>query len=444
MQIIHSDLVLFPGVAVNVFPGSVLYNQLQDIIDSVVGIQVYNSQYGCLVLLEKKNRLHLLRGTKRFKIIDSQITIIQDDVDEEDVEFTRISGIFKGKISEFGNLLKQVAPDLGLELEKIVKEKSGLEILFIFVFLMDYSKDQKLKILENEDLKEILEIGIKWVDESLKDFKVSIQKIKERREKGSNSHNDNTEVEELKEKITKLKIPKSSFKSVEKDLKRLARMNSNNADYHVIFSYLEVVADLPWDRYTQEKNISVEEAKEILDQDHYGLDKVKKRILEYIAVLRLTQTLKGPILCLVGPPGTGKTSLGRSIARALGRKFFRVALGGVRDEAQIRGHRRTYIGALPGLLIQAFRKVGVKNPVFLLGNLIFCLSIDEIDKLGTDGRSDPTSALLEVLDPEQNQSFTDSYLNLAFDLSKTVFIATANDLTQIPDPLKDRMVFFKV
>jgi ATP-dependent Lon protease len=371
MRIIHSDLVLFPGVAVNVYPGSTIYNDLQDILDSVVGIQVQNSLYGCLVLLEKKNRFYLLRGTKRFKIIDSQIVIIQDDIDEEDVEFNKISGIFKGKMSEFGKLLKQVAPDLGLELENIVKEKSGLEILFVFVFLMDYSKEQKLEILENEDLKEILEIGIKWVDESLLNFKISIQKIKKRQEKASNSQNDVTEVEELKEKITKLNIPKSSLKSVEKDLKRMARMNSNNADYHVIFSYLEVVADLPWDRCTQDRNISVEEAKEIFDQDHQGLDKVKNRILEYIAVLGLTKTLKGPILCLVGPPGTGKTSLGKSIARALGRKFFRIALGGVRDESQIRGHRRTYIGALPGLLIQAFRKVGVNNPVFLLGNL-FC------------------------------------------------------------------------
>ena len=266
------------------------------------------------------------------------------------------------------------------------------------------------------------------MDKAQKDYFLREQLKAIRKELGEHEDEDD-ELASLAEALKKVRLPKEAKKEAERQFKRLHSMHHDSSEASVVRTYLEWLAELPWKKSSKDR-LDIPLAEQILNEDHYGLNKVKERILEYLSVRKLNPDSKGPILCFVGPPGVGKTSLGRSVARALGRKFQRLSLGGMRDEAEIRGHRRTYVGAMPGRIINALKQAGTRNPVIML---------DEVDKLGADFRGDPSSALLEVLDPEQNSTFTDHYLNLPFDLSKVMFICTANYIDNVPAPLRDRM-----
>ncbi|MBU3937810.1 MAG: endopeptidase La [Proteobacteria bacterium] len=294
--------------------------------------------------------------------------------------------------------------------------------------LMHRTARELNKRLETAQMSEEIQKSIKEdTDEKQRDFFLRQQLKAIRKELGEEE--ENLDLKELREKFAKTELPAEAKKTAVKELDRLARISPSSPEYTVSRTYLDWLLDLPWLTSTPD-SLDIIKAQQVMDEDHYGLAEIKKRIIEFLAVRKLKQDMHGPILCFVGPPGVGKTSLGQSIARSMGRKFIRISLGGVRDEAEIRGHRRTYIGALPGRIIQSLRKAGANNPLFML---------DEIDKLGMDFRGDPSSALLEVLDPEQNYSFADHYLEIPFDLSKVMFITTANLLDNIPGPLRDRM-----
>ena len=324
-----------------------------------------------------------------------------------------------------GRLADIVASNLGLKVEesqKILEDSDQIErlrkvndilareieILSMQAKIQSQAKEEMTKTQRNYFLRE-----------QLRQIKQELGETDEKTQ----------EITELRDKILAAKMPPDVLKEAEKQLSRLETMHQDAAEASTVRTYLEWLTDVPWSKKTKD-NLNIETAKKILDEDHYDLEKIKERILEYLSVRKLNKKMKGPILCFIGPPGVGKTSLGKSIAKAMNRKFIRVSLGGVHDEAEIRGHRRTYVGALPGRVIQGIKQAGTNNPVFM---------IDEIDKIGTDFRGDPSSALLEVLDPEQNFSFSDHYLNVPFDLSNVMFVATANVADTIPSPLRDRM-----
>ncbi|MGC8926445.1 MAG: endopeptidase La [Myxococcota bacterium] len=296
------------------------------------------------------------------------------------------------------------------------------------------------KVLNNLNKEiEVQELGNKiqdsvrqQIDRSQREYYLREQLKAIKKELGD--EDDERDIQEIKERLEKLNLPDEVRREAERELSRMEKMHPESAEYTVSRTYLDWICELPWNISTED-NLNIDNVKRILDEDHFGLEKVKDRIIEYLSVRKLKEDMRGPILCFVGPPGVGKTSLGRSIARAMGRKFERLSLGGIRDEAEIRGHRRTYVGALPGRIIRTLRKVGSNNPIIML---------DEVDKLGMDFRGDPASALLEVLDPEQNFSFTDHYLDVPFDLSKVLFITTANLMDPIPIPLLDRMEIIEI
>jgi ATP-dependent Lon protease len=397
------------------------------------------------LLIQGISRIRLTEFTQEEPYLRAKITTLQD-YGEKTTEVQALMVGVKGIFQKF----VEMAPNLPAELTIMAMNLDEPGVLAdLIASTLNIPLEDKQDILETLEVKErlakvnvllnkelsVMELGSKiqsqvreGIDKTQREYFLREQLKAIQKELGEKDERT-VEIEELRQRLIQAKLPPEAMKEAERELDRLAKMPPAAAEYTVARTYLDWLIDLPW-AVSTEDNLDISQAQKVLDEDHYDLEKVKKRILEYLAVRKLKADMKGPILCFVGPPGTGKTSLGKSIARALGRKFIRMSLGGVRDEAEIRGHRRTYVGALPGRIIQGIRKAGSNNPVFML---------DEIDKLGMDFRGDPSSALLEVLDPEQNYSFSDHYLEVPFDLSKVMFITTANILDPIPPALRDRM-----
>jgi ATP-dependent Lon protease len=396
----------------------------------------------------------LVQGVSRFKIIEfvddkpymrARVEVVEDEI-EKDIEIEALMANLNGLFDRMVKLSPVLPQEFGAMAKAITSPSVLADVIASIINSVPAEKQKILEILDvKERLKEVtrlishqlevLELGNKIqsqvkddIDKSQREYYLR-QQLKAIKQELGETDEANVEVAEYRAKIEKKNLPAEAKKEAERELERLSRMHPSSAEYTVASSYLDWITALPWNESTED-NLDIKKARRIQDDDHFGLDKAKKRIIEYLAVRKLKPDSKGPILCFVGPPGTGKTSLALSIAHALGRKFIRIALGGVRDEAEIRGHRRTYVGALPGRIIQGIRRAESNNPVFVL---------DEIDKVGSDFRGDPSSALLEVLDPEQNYSFMDHYLDVPFDLSHVIFITTANILDTVPPPLRDRM-----
>lgn len=399
------------------------------------------------VLVEGKRRAKIVDYIPHEEFLHVEYEIIGTDA-EETVEIEALVREVQGTFETYIKLNKQIPPEMLMTVQGI-DDPSRLADTIV-VHLSSIKMTERQEILEVEDAKgrlerlyelmrneiEILQVERrirtrvkKQMEKTQKEYYLNEQMQAIQRELGEKDE-FRSEIQELEQKIKQKKgISKEALEKAKKELKKLQMMSPMSAEATVVRNYVDWIGGLPWGENTDE-NYDIDQAEQILEEDHYGLKKIKERILEYLAVQALVKKLKGPILCFVGPPGTGKTSLAKSVARATGRKFIRLSLGGVRDEAEIRGHRRTYIGALPGKIIQSLKKVGTGNPVFLL---------DEVDKMSSDFRGDPASALLEVLDPEQNFMFNDHYLDMDYDLTNVMFITTANVLSGIPLPLQDRM-----
>jgi ATP-dependent Lon protease len=395
----------------------------------------------------------IIQGKKRFKIDEittddpyfkAKITVLKEEELKDDHDFDAMVS----SIKELAGQIIQLSPNLPSEASIILRNIENPSFLIHFVSSnLNSTVVEKQKLLEIHNIKaraevlmNLLQTELQYaelknkvtnktraeLDKQQKDYFLQQQLKAIKEELGGDNF---AEVQEMQKKADAKKWPATAKEMFRKGIEKLERMHPSTPDYSVVYNHLDLMLDLPWEDYTKDQ-YDFKRAKKILDQDHYGMEKIKQRILEYLAVLKLKGDMKSPILCFVGPPGIGKTSLGKSIANAINRKYVRVSLGGLHDESEIRGHRKTYIGAMPGRILQSIRKIKSSNPVMIL---------DEIDKVGTDFRGDPSSALLEVLDPEQNNNFYDNYLEMEYDLSKVLFIATANNLQNIQPALRDRL-----
>jgi ATP-dependent Lon protease len=435
--------------------------QLDPRVENPAGTDIH--AVGTLAKVHKKVRMPngnivaFIEGLERFRVVEviglkpflrAQIEQQEDLETQPDNELTALQRNVQELFREVVARSPQLSDDLQTEVmnqpspgrlaDFVTWNLPSLSTLVRQELLETFNVRKRLETLINELFKEkeVLELRSKiqeqvqeQVNQSQREFLLREQMKAIQKELGE-SEDGKAEVDELREKIEEAGMTPEAKKECERELKRLAKMTPASAEYMVARTYLEWMTSLPWNKTSGTEDIDIPKAQAFLDEDHYDLEKVKQRILDYLAVKKLQPGMKGPILCFVGPPGVGKTSLGKSIARSLGRKFHRISLGGMHDEAEIRGHRRTYIGALPGQIIQGIRRAETMDPVLML---------DEVDKLGRDFRGDPSAALMEVLDPEQNSTFRDHYLDVPFDLSKVLFIATANWLDPIPEPLRDRM-----
>jgi len=475
------DIVVFPGMIVPLFVGRdksikalnevmktnkkiILVTQKNPEIDDPTEKDLYS--IGCeskilqLLKLPDGTVKVLVEGIDRIKIIESKsekeflmtaTELVKDKIDSKE-DLLSLSIIIIRKLEKLTNLNKKISSEL---FNSLKEQKNPSKIADLIAGQLNVPIFEKQKLLETIDLKMRLEKLMNHINNEINVISVEKRirgRVKTQMEKTQREYYLNEqmkaiqrelgdiedgkdEITNLQKAIIKAKMPKEASAKCLSELKKLKTMSSMSAEATVVRNYLDWMIELPWQSKEKKLDaINIIEAKKILDQDHYGLDKVKERIIEYLAVQKRVGKIKGAILCLVGPPGVGKTSLGKSIARATGRKFVRMSLGGIRDEAEIRGHRRTYIGSLPGKIIQQMKKAGTKNPLFLL---------DEIDKVGLDYRGDPSSALLEALDPEQNASFNDHYLEVDYDLSDVMFVTTANNLNILP-PLLDRLEVIRI
>ena len=435
--------------------------QLDPRIEIPIGSDLHNvgtlARVHKMVRMPNGNIVAFLEGLQRIRVTEvitlkpflrARIEAQSDLENQSDAELTALERNVQELFRDVVTRSAQLSDDLQSEVmnqdspgrlaDFVAFTLPSLSTMIRQELLETFSVKKRLETLINELTKEreVLELRNKiheqvqeQVNQTQREFLLREQMKAIQKELGE-SDDGQAEIEELRKKVEESGMTAEAKKECERELKRLAKMTPASAEYMVARTYLEWMTSLPWNKTSGTEDIDIPKAQEILDEDHYDLAKVKERILDYLAVKKLQPGMKGPILCFLGPPGVGKTSLGKSIARAMGRKFVRISLGGMHDEAEIRGHRRTYIGALPGQIIQGIRRAETLDPVFML---------DEVDKLGRDFRGDPSAALMEVLDPEQNSTFRDHYLDVPFDLSKVLFIATANQIDPIPEPLRDRM-----
>src|SRR5882757_3970117 len=399
---------------------------------------------GTTIIIQGRKRFTIEAVTSNDPYFKAKVKILDDETSKDDADFTAMVG----SIKDLAGQIMSLSPNLPSEAAIILKNIENPSFLIHFVssnLNSDIKEKQRLLEISNikaraELLMNLMQTELQYaelknkvtnktrneLDKQQREYFLQQQMKAIKEELGG----DNVaEVKDMQKKAETKKWPRAAKEMFTKGVEKLERMHPSTPDYSVVYNHLDLLLDLPWEDYSED-SYDLKKARKVLDHDHYGMDKIKERILEYLAVLKLKGDMKSPILCFVGPPGIGKTSLGKSIANAINRKYVRVSLGGLHDESEIRGHRKTYIGAMPGRILQSIRKIKSSNPVMIL---------DEIDKVGTDFRGDPSSALLEVLDPEQNNNFYDNYLELEYDLSKVLFIATANNINNIQPALRDRL-----